>query len=89
MRPFAEGLTTVAIGAAVTHWSGIMLTIAALAMVAKTSHQTGVIVYPITNGLVIPTGVVLGAIILKQQVSVRTAVGVGVGIVALVCLFLP
>jgi hypothetical protein len=74
---------------AVTHWSGIMLTMAALAVVARVSTQAGVIVYPITNGLVIPIGVLLGAWLLKQRMHVRTALGVGMGMAALALLFLP
>ncbi len=74
---------------AVTHWSGIMLTMAALAVVTHVSSQAGVIVYPITNGLVIPIGVLLGAWLLKQHMHLRTALGVGMGMAALALLFLP
>lgn len=74
---------------AITHWSGIMLTMAALAAVGHVSAQAGVIVYPITNGLVIPVGVLLGAWLLKQHLHVRTALGVGMGMAALALLFLP
>jgi drug/metabolite transporter (DMT)-like permease len=74
---------------AVTHWSGIMLTMAALAVVGHVSSQAGVIVYPITNGLVIPIGVLLGAWLLKQHLNLRTAVGVVMGMAALALLFLP
>ena len=80
------GISTVA---AATHWSGIMLTIAALSLIGRFSKQTGVIVYPITNGLVIPVGAVLGVLILKQHVTRRTGIGVVVGVIALMCLFLP
>jgi drug/metabolite transporter (DMT)-like permease len=86
---FSRGIVVVSVGGAVTHWSGIMLTIAALAAVGRVSQQTGIIVYPITNGLVIPVGVVLGVLLLKQRVNRRTLIGVGVGVAALVCLFLP
>ena len=73
---------------AVTHWSGIMLTMAALAVVGHVSSQAGVIVYPITNGLVIPIGVLLGAWLLKQHMHLRTAVGVGMGMAGLALLSL-
>ena len=56
--------------AAVTHWSGLMLTMAALVVVGRVSSQAGLVVYPITNGLVIPMAVVLGALILKQKTSI-------------------
>jgi drug/metabolite transporter (DMT)-like permease len=71
---------------AVSHWSGIMLTIAALAMISKVSQQAGLIVYPITNGLVIPAGVILGILILKQKISSITATGVIFGMIALAIL---
>jgi drug/metabolite transporter (DMT)-like permease len=74
---------------AVTHWSGIMLTMAALAVVGRVSSQAGVIVYPITNGLVIPIGVLLGAWLLKQHLHLRSAVGVGMGMAGLALFFLP
>lgn len=86
---FSRGIVVVSVGGAVTHWSGIMLTIAALAAVGRVSQQTGIIVYPITNGLVIPVGVILGVLLLKQHVNRQTLIGVGVGVAALVCLFLP
>lgn len=74
---------------AVTHWSGIMLTMAALAIVGHVSSQAGVIVYPITNGLVIPIGVLLGVWLLKEHMHLRTALGVVMGMAALTLLFLP
>jgi drug/metabolite transporter (DMT)-like permease len=83
-----KGLVGISVAGAVTHWSGIMLTIAALARVSQVSKQTGVIVYPITNGLVIPIGVILGVILLKQHLNRRTGLGVAIGVVALVCLFI-
>lgn len=85
---FTTGLIGVSIGGAATHWSGIMLTIAALAMVGRVSDQTGVIVYPITNGLVIPIGAILGVILLRQRINRRAALGVVVGVGGLVCLFM-
>jgi drug/metabolite transporter (DMT)-like permease len=83
----ARGLIAISVAGAAAHWSGIMLTIAALARITKVSRETGVIVYPITNGLVIPIGVILGLVLLKQHLNRRTGIGVAVGVVALVCLF--
>jgi drug/metabolite transporter (DMT)-like permease len=83
-----NGLVGISVAAAATHWSGIMLTIAALARVGQVSKQTGVIVYPITNGLVIPIGVMLGVFLLKQHLNRRTGIGIAVGVLALVCLFI-
>lgn len=85
----SKGLIVVSVAGAVTHWSGIMLTMAALWKIGKVSAQTGVIVYPITNGLVIPVGVVLGILLLKQHITRRTGIGVAMGVAALVCLFIP
>jgi drug/metabolite transporter (DMT)-like permease len=84
-----KGLIAVSVTGAATHWSGIMLTMLALSQVSKTSAQTGVIVYPITNGLVIPVGVILGIVILRQHITRRTGVGVALGMCALLCLFFP
>jgi drug/metabolite transporter (DMT)-like permease len=86
-RPTRAVLGIAAVSA-LTHWSGIILTILALAAVARVSHQSGLIVYPITNGLVIPAGVLLGVLLLKQQVSLRTGVGVLCGMIALAILSL-
>jgi drug/metabolite transporter (DMT)-like permease len=83
-----KGLVGVSIMGALTHWSGIMLTVAALSQVSKVSSETGVIVYPITNGLVIPVGVILGVLVLRQHINRRTMLGVSAGVCALVCLFL-
>ncbi len=83
------GLFAVSAAGAVTHWSGIMLTMAALSVAGRASANAGVIIYPISNGLVIPIGVVLGVWILNQKLAGRTAVGVGLGMAALVCLFIP
>jgi hypothetical protein len=83
------GLTPIGVMAACSHWLGIMLTIAALHVVGRVSHQSGVIVYPITNGLVIPVGVILGVLILKQKVDTRSRWGVVAGMAGLVLLFLP
>lgn len=70
-----------------TDWMGIMLTIVALSHIGKVSKETGVIVYPITNGLVIPGGVIWGVLLRKQHVDRRTGIGVALGVLALVCLF--
>lgn len=80
------GLIRIAAGAAATHWCGIVLTMAALGLVGSVSKQAGVIVYPITNGLVIPCGVVLGAMILKQTIPARSKWGVALGVLAMVSL---
>jgi drug/metabolite transporter (DMT)-like permease len=86
-RPSRAVLGLAAVSA-VSHWTGIILTITALATVAKVSHQAGLIVYPITNGLVIPAGVVLGVAILKQKISSLTGAGVICGMIALAILSL-
>ncbi len=86
-RP-SRALIGVAAFSALTHWCGIVLTILALGAVAKTSSQAGLIVYPITNGLVIPAGVILGMILLKQKISLRSGVGVLCGMIALAILSL-
>jgi drug/metabolite transporter (DMT)-like permease len=84
-----RGLVAISLLAAVTHWGGIMLTMLALVRVARVSAQAGVIVYPITNGLVIPVGVLLGLLLLKQKIGRRSAIGVGFGMAGLVFFFLP
>lgn len=84
-----RGLMGAAVGAATTHWSGTMLTMLALTAVARVSRQAGLIVYPITNGLVIPIGVILGALILKQKFSLRSKIGVALGMVAMALLSMP
>lgn len=85
----SRGLAGVSVLGAATHWSGIMLTMGALSLVSKVSRETGVIVYPVTNGLVIPIGVLLGAILLKQHINRQVGLGVSIGVVALIFLFLP
>ena len=45
--------------------------------------------YPITNGLVIPIGVILGALILKQKFSLRSKLGVALGMAAMALLSMP
>ena len=73
---------------AVTHWSGLMFTMAALVAVGRVSSQAGLVVYPITNGLVIPVAVLLGALLLKQKINFRSGLGVALGMVAMVLLSL-
>lgn len=81
-----RGLIGLSVAAAGTHWSGIMLTIAALTAVGRVSSQAGIVVYPITNGLVIPSGVLLGRWILKERMDTRAVLGVVLGVAALVFL---
>lgn len=82
-------LAGVSLLSAVTHWGGIMLTMLALVKVGRASSQAGVIVYPITNGLVIPLGALLGLLLLKQRIRFRTGLGVAFGMAGLVFFFLP
>jgi hypothetical protein len=84
-RP-SRAVLGIAAVAAVSHWCGMVLTIFALAAVAKVSQQAGLIVYPITNGLVIPAGVALGIMILRQKINAQTAWGMVCGMIALVLL---
>jgi len=86
-RP-APGLLPVAALGAATHWGGIMLTMGALSAVSRVSDQAGLIVYPITNGLVIPIGVVLGVILLRQRIARRAVFGVLSGMAGLTMLAL-
>lgn len=81
-----SGIYWVAGLGAATHWSGVMLTILALEVVARVSRQAGLIVYPITNGLTIALGVVIGSLVLKEKVSSRSAWGVACGSVAMILL---
>jgi drug/metabolite transporter (DMT)-like permease len=87
-RP-GTAMLTVSGGSAAAHWTGIMLTMFALQRVARESAQAGVAVYPITNGLVIPVGVVMGALFLGQRINRRSATGVALGMGGLVFLSLP
>ena len=87
--PKEPGLLPMSLLGAATHWSGMMLTMAALVVVGKASREAGVIVYPITNGLVIPVGVLLGVLILRQRIDRRTRWGVVAGMAALTLMFLP
>jgi hypothetical protein len=84
--PTERALIGISAAAAVTHWSGLMFTMAALVLVGRVSSQAGLVVYPITNGLVIPVAVVLGALLLKQKISFRSGMGVVLGMVAMVLL---
>jgi drug/metabolite transporter (DMT)-like permease len=84
-----RALVGISLIAAVTHWGGIMLTMLALVQVGRVSPQAGVVVYPITNGLVIPVGVLLGLLLLKQKIQLRTGLGVAFGMAGLIFLFLP
>lgn len=86
--PLDKALFWVSAGGAVTHWSGIVLTIFALNLMARVSSSPGVVIYPITNGLVIPVGVILGIILLKERPSMNTTTGVMLGMAALVLFFL-
>jgi drug/metabolite transporter (DMT)-like permease len=83
-----RGLLGWSLVGAASHCSGMLLTMAALFTVGKVSAQAGVIVYPITNGFVIPLGVVLGALILKQVIDGRRKLGVALGMAGLVLLSL-
>lgn len=83
---YGKGIYWVSALAAITQCSGIVLTIAALEAVAKSSSQTGLIVFPITNGLPIPFGVVIGSFILRQTISRRAAWGVGLACAATILL---
>jgi len=85
----APGLIGASVSAATTHWSGIMLTMFALGSISRVSRQAGLVVYPITNGLVIPIGVILGALILKEKFSVGSKIGVGLGMAAVALLSMP
>jgi drug/metabolite transporter (DMT)-like permease len=84
-----RGLIWWGLGGAASHCAGMLLTMAALATVAKVSKQAGVIVYPITNGFVIPLGVVLGALILRQVIDNRRKLGVAIGMAGVILLSLP
>lgn len=86
--PLRKALFWVSAGGALTHWSGIVLTILALNMITPVSPSPGVVIYPITNGLVIPIGVVLGIILLKERPNKNTTIGVLLGMAALVLFFL-
>jgi len=84
-----KGLAGWSATGAFCHCAGMLLTIAALSAVAKVSRQAGVIVYPITNGFVIPLGVILGAIILRQTIEPRNKLGVLLGMAGVALLSLP
>jgi drug/metabolite transporter (DMT)-like permease len=84
--PGGVALMGISAAAAVSHWSGLMLTMAALVAAGRVSSQAGLVVYPITNGLIIPVAVVLGALLLKQKISLRSGTGVVLGMVAMALL---
>jgi drug/metabolite transporter (DMT)-like permease len=81
-----KGIYWVAALGAVTHWSGIMLTIVALYLVGQVSAQAGLIVYPITNGLPIVMGIVIGSVVLRQMITTREKWGIACGVVAMALL---
>jgi hypothetical protein len=81
-----KGIYWVAALGAATHWSGIMLTILALYLVGQVSAQAGLIVYPITNGLPIVTGVAIGSFVLRQKITTREKWGIACGVVAMALL---
>lgn len=85
----SAALIGVSAASAASHWAGIMLTMLALQSMERETAQAGVAVYPITNGLVIPVGVVMGALLLGQKMSRRSSMGVGLGMAGLVFLSLP
>jgi len=84
----ASGLILAGLGGAAAQWTGVVMTILALDIIAKVNSQAGLIVYPIANGLGTPVGVLLGALLLHQHVSRRAWAGIGCGLVALLCLTL-
>lgn len=87
-RPGAAMLAVSAAGAA-SHWAGILFTMLALQRMGRETTQAGVVVYPITNGLVIPVGVILGALLLGQKIGRRSSMGVALGMAGLLFLSLP
>jgi drug/metabolite transporter (DMT)-like permease len=85
----SRGMLAWATGGASSHCAGMLLTMAALAAIGKASRQPGLIVYPITNGFVIPLGVILGALILRQKITAYGQCGVAVGVLGLLLLSIP
>lgn len=83
---FKTELYAVSALSAVSQCVGIVLTILALNIAAKSSGQAGLIVFPITNGLPIPIGVAMGSLLLKQRLNRR--VGWGVALACLATIFL-
>ena len=63
-----------------------MLSMSSLVVVGGVGSQAGLVVYSSTNGLVIPVAVLLGALMLKQKVGLRSGLGVVLGMVAMVLL---
>ncbi len=80
------GLLWLCLAGAASMWTGISLTILALSIVGHVSSNAGVVVYPISNGLAIPIGVLLGSLLLRQQISRRAWIGVALGAFSLICL---
>jgi drug/metabolite transporter (DMT)-like permease len=87
-RPI-RGLIALGAAGAASHCAGMLLTIAALGFVGRISKQAGIIVYPITNGFVIPLGVIMGAVILRQAIDRRRRFGVALGMAGVVLLSVP
>jgi drug/metabolite transporter (DMT)-like permease len=81
-----QGIYRVAAYGAAAHWSGIMLTMIALYFVGRANGQAGLVVYPITNGLTIVTGVGIGSLFLHQKITTRERWGMTCGVVAMVFL---
>lgn len=77
------GLLATALLGGASHMGGSLLTMLALQAAGPASQQAGVIVYSITNGLVIPVGVLLGWLLLAQVPSPRGGLGVVLGGIAL------
>ena len=71
-------------GGAATHLGGMVLTLLALSLIASSSISPGTVVYPITNGLVIPIGVILGMLILRERPEPGTVSGIVLGMAALI-----
>lgn len=84
----SSGLMLAGLGGAAAQWLGVMMTILSLDIVSKVNPQAGLIVYPIANGLGTPVGVLLGAMMLHQQISSRAWSGIACGVAALLCLTL-
>lgn len=81
-----KGLPLLSLASAAAQWTGVLLIIIALGILGSSSSDAGLIVYPITNGLVIPVGVLFAALLLGERLSRRRWVGVAVGVVSLICL---
>jgi drug/metabolite transporter (DMT)-like permease len=84
----SSGLMLAGLGGAAAQWLGVMMTILSLDIVSKVNPQAGLIVYPIANGLGTPVGVLLGALLLHQHITIRAWFGIACGLAALLCLTL-